>query len=243
MTAGFFDNATMDTLEAMLRARNMGELAARFNTAIGTVGDFYAIMGTMPKYRPGGLRPALTNYPRAWINHYLRNNYGRVDPLLQRALRSMSGFEWRSCDPISGPAVALTHDIFDLGVRNGFTVPIHGPDASIFYASFGQRQISPMLPIRTRMALSMLTSQYHERFRQLTAAVGPADDAPEILTPRECECLTWVAHGKTSGDIADILMINENTVNFHLKNAQRKMQCPNRVTTVIRALALGLINL
>ncbi|MCE2578715.1 LuxR C-terminal-related transcriptional regulator [Komagataeibacter sp. FNDCR1] len=54
--------------------------------------------------------------------------------------------------------------------------------------------------------------------------------------------MTWVAHGKTSGDIGDILMLNENTVNFHLKNAQRKLQCPNRISTVIRALALGLIS-
>ncbi|PYD60401.1 transcriptional regulator [Novacetimonas maltaceti] len=241
MTAEVFGDRTMDTLEALLRARNMDDLATQFRNAVNELGDFYCVMGTMPKYRPGGLRPVLTTYPRAWIRHYLGNNYGRVDPLLRRALRSMTGFEWRSCDPISGPAVALTHDIFDLGLRNGFAVPIHGPDASVFYASFGQRENARTMPLRTRMALSMLVSQYYERFQQLNAAKG-TDPTSDLLTPRECECLTWVAHGKTSGDIGDILMLTENTVNFHLKNAQRKLQCPNRISTVIRALALGLIS-
>ncbi|MBY4638910.1 autoinducer binding domain-containing protein [Gluconacetobacter entanii] len=244
MTAELSGNNIMDTLETLLQARNMNELATRFQKAVSELGDFYCVMGTMPKYRPGGLRPVLTTYPRTWIRHYLGNNYGRVDPLLRRALRSMSGFEWRSCDPISGPAIALTHDIFDLGLRNGFAVPIHGPDASVFYASFGQKQSAPTFPLRTRMALSMLVSQYYERFQQLNAAKAAQaeEGTPDLLTPRECECLTWVAHGKTSGDIGDILMLNENTVNFHLKNAQRKLQCPNRISTVIRALALGLIS-
>ena len=48
---------------------------------------------------------------------------------------------------------------------------------------------------------------------------------PEMnFSKREKEILKWTAEGKTSAEIAIILSISENTVNFHQKNMQ-KNQC------------------
>ena len=38
------------------------------------------------------------------------------------------------------------------------------------------------------------------------------------LTSREIEVLKWTADGKSSQDIADILTLSKNTVDFHIKN-------------------------
>lgn len=46
---------------------------------------------------------------------------------------------------------------------------------------------------------------------------------PEMnFSKREKEILKWTAEGKTSAEIAMILSISENTVNFHQKNMQKK---------------------
>jgi DNA-binding CsgD family transcriptional regulator len=53
--------------------------------------------------------------------------------------------------------------------------------------------------------------------------------------------LTWVARGKTSGEIAIILGLSERTVNFHCDQAMRRLDVVNRTQAVAKALADGLI--
>ena len=61
------------------------------------------------------------------------------------------------------------------------------------------------------------------------------------LSQRERDCLNWAAQGKSSCDIATILMISENTVNFHVKNAMKKLDTSTRIVAVIKAIQMGLI--
>jgi LuxR family transcriptional activator of conjugal transfer of Ti plasmids len=63
------------------------------------------------------------------------------------------------------------------------------------------------------------------------------------LSDREKECLGWAAAGKSSWDIAVILSISENTVNFHVKNAMKKLGATRRTLAVVKAINLGLIDL
>ncbi|WP_316168773.1 MULTISPECIES: helix-turn-helix transcriptional regulator [unclassified Bradyrhizobium] len=62
------------------------------------------------------------------------------------------------------------------------------------------------------------------------------------LTSRESECLEWAARGKSSWDIGTILNISENTVNFHLKNAMKKLGTNRRSVAAMRAIELKLID-
>ncbi|OKO69999.1 MULTISPECIES: LuxR family transcriptional regulator [unclassified Bradyrhizobium] len=50
-----------------------------------------------------------------------------------------------------------------------------------------------------------------------------------------------VAKGKSSWEIGRILHISENTVNFHLKNAMRRLGATSRIQAVIVAIRLNLI--
>jgi DNA-binding CsgD family transcriptional regulator len=76
---------------------------------------------------------------------------------------------------------------------------------------------------------------------QIKSARAP--NIPVQLSRREKDCLTWTAQGKSSGDIGMILNISENTVNFHVKNAMRKLETTSRTVAVVKSIRLNLIEL
>lgn len=55
------------------------------------------------------------------------------------------------------------------------------------------------------------------------------------LSPREHDCLHWAALGKTSEEIAIIMGLSHHTINFHLRNACRKLDAPNRYAAIAKA--------
>ena len=52
------------------------------------------------------------------------------------------------------------------------------------------------------------------------------------LTPRENEILTWIATGKSNGDIAQILGISSSTVNNHIKSLFKRLDVSTRAHAV-----------
>jgi DNA-binding NarL/FixJ family response regulator len=58
------------------------------------------------------------------------------------------------------------------------------------------------------------------------------------LGDREIEVLTWVARGKTSAEIADLIGLAKRTVDFHLDNARIKLGAATRTEAAIKA-AIG----
>ncbi|MFZ5964255.1 helix-turn-helix transcriptional regulator [Thalassococcus sp. BH17M4-6] len=63
------------------------------------------------------------------------------------------------------------------------------------------------------------------------------------LSQREIECLSWVAIGKSSWDIGQLIGVSENTVNFHMKNIFAKLEVNNRTLAAVKAVKLGLIEI
>jgi DNA-binding response OmpR family regulator len=55
------------------------------------------------------------------------------------------------------------------------------------------------------------------------------------LNDREVEVLTWVARGKTSVEIAQILGLTKRTIDFHIDNARGKLGAATRSEAVIKA--------
>ncbi|RXG86905.1 helix-turn-helix domain-containing protein [Bradyrhizobium zhanjiangense] len=69
-----------------------------------------------------------------------------------------------------------------------------------------------------------------------------ADAQAVMLSEREKQCLRWVEKGKSSWAIAVILGVSDNTVNFHIKNAMRKLETTSRTQCVVKARRLGLLD-
>ena len=61
------------------------------------------------------------------------------------------------------------------------------------------------------------------------------------LNDREVEVLTWVARGKTSAEIAQILALTKRTVDFHTDNARAKLGAATRTEAAIKAATARLI--
>ena len=61
------------------------------------------------------------------------------------------------------------------------------------------------------------------------------------LNEREVEVLTWVARGKTSMEIAQILGLTKRTIDFHIDNARTKLGAATRTEAVIKAASGRLI--
>jgi DNA-binding response OmpR family regulator len=82
----------------------------------------------------------------------------------------------------------------------------------------------------------ILTTIINARF----AGVARNEIWPKLanLSNREAEALTWVARGKTSAQIAEMLDMPKRTVDFHLDSARVKLSASTRTEAAIKA-AMG----
>lgn len=69
---------------------------------------------------------------------------------------------------------------------------------------------------------------------------GPQDVTPNF-TPREHDCIAYVAAGKSDWEISVILGVSQATVRFHVDNARRKLNATTRAHAVARMAAFGLL--
>ena len=63
-----------------------------------------------------------------------------------------------------------------------------------------------------------------------------------VLSTREKEILKWFGDGKTSEQIGMILNLSHSTINFHFRNAMRKLGTHNKTSTVVNAIYLNLLH-
>ena len=117
-------------------------------------------------------------------------------------------------------------------MRDGLGIPIHGPRGVIAGVSIATNhyELSP----RDERALHLASLYLSARVSALRPA-APAC-APRRLTPRECECLKWVAAGKTDWEISQILNISEQTAHGYVQNALTKLNARTRAQAVALAM-------
>lgn len=88
--------------------------------------------------------------------------------------------------------------------------------------------------------MSVLSPQVtRQLFEAVTQESGRAPDLG--LSSREMDVLVCLARGRTSSQIADDLVISENTVKTHVRHILEKLEASNRAEAVSKALQLGLI--
>ena len=69
--------------------------------------------------------------------------------------------------------------------------------------------------------------------------VAPENRISELLTRREREVVALMAAGATNAEIADRLVISQDTVKSHVKHVLRKLRASNRAEAVSRYLRVA----
>lgn len=172
--------------------------------------------------------------PEGFAEEFDREHFGPDHPLITRALSTLEPFsaaETRATALTPAQRGVLQRINVTLNVREGWTIPVHFCERlrGIIMTGGPAPDMSRLLS----STLHLLALAAFKRVEDLAAGV---DAKAHTLTPREVECLRWVALGKTDGEIAVILSIGKRTVRFHVENAKRKLQVATRVQAVAEAI-------
>ncbi|MCL4459042.1 MAG: response regulator transcription factor [Chloroflexi bacterium] len=97
---------------------------------------------------------------------------------------------------------------------------------AIEHVVMGEAVVSPLMAVKLLDEFAVIA----KREPQQTKITGAA------LTDREQEVLRLLSQGKTNKEIAETLVIAENTVKTHLRNILEKLHLHNRIQAVAYAL-------
>lgn len=86
-----------------------------------------------------------------------------------------------------------------------------------------------------------VTRRLIEEFAEQPAASSDAQSRLELLTARELEALTHVAHGLNNAELAAAMFVGESTAKTHLRRILMKLELRDRVAAVIFAYEAGLM--
>jgi DNA-binding CsgD family transcriptional regulator len=214
--------------------------------------DLGFVMATYHLLRVNGhgdrLLTFFSSYPNDWLNRYVEKGYLFHDVIHDKSRKSVVPFSWKECQQRELPEKAGTIfcEASEFNIRDGFSVPIHGPNAFAVFSAVAEgsaKERANSIEF-ARGALTLLGLSIHERALTLLAddVVKHSQITPR-LSPRELECLRWVAAGKNTSMISEILLISNNTVEAHVQSVMRKLNAQTRAHAVIKAISLGLIAL
>ncbi|QJT81324.1 transcriptional regulator SdiA [Kosakonia sp. MUSA4] len=180
-----------------------------------------------------------TTYPQAWTQHYQAENYFAIDPVLKAENFIQGHLPWN--DKLFQDAMVLWDAARDHGLRKGISQCLMLPNHALGFLSVSRSSLLGKMMSEDEIELRLQT------LVQLSLLALTRLEDQMVLTPemrfskREREILKWTAEGKTSAEIAMILSISENTVNFHQKNMQKKFNAPNKTQIACYAAATGMI--
>ena len=81
-------------------------------------------------------------------------------------------------------------------------------------------------------------------FYRLKDLVAPPEEPTQWrLTKREREILVGVAKGMSSEEIGDMLHLSDRTVDWHTRNAMKRLDAKNRVQAVVLAMQKGALTI
>ena len=196
-----------------------------------------------PLHLPDNPAPAVAmNFPDDWRAHYFERKYEEIDPVVALTPSIAQPFLWSWLQQRFDLQIKQRL-IFDearaAGLDNGISVPLHGAWGRVAVVSFAS-SATDSEPEAKIVRLSALASQFHVAFTHMSRGTR-SPEMPVQLSRRERDCLIWIAQGKSSWDIGMILNISGNTVNYHVKNAMRKLGTTSRTVAVVKAIRLNLI--
>lgn len=236
-------NAVEDLLTSMQTAKGtpaVWETAAAFFDACGFDRIIYLDMGS-------GRDRVMATMPDAWMAHYTERNLARIDPFMRYCAASLmpvgTGVDYLEEHSYLDPRErGFIREAAETGFRSGMScmIRVKGPMGAAGWnlgSTMPRHQLEKVFA-RQGDVIRLAAHFSHEKLAQ-------SDGAPETarveLSPRETECLQWLAAGLRTKEIADRMGIRPITVELHLRNARTKLGAQTREQALARAIAAGLL--
>ena len=177
-----------------------------------------------------------------WWQEYQqdRNRY-REDPVRHQLRRSMGPIAWNTLVP-GGQIERADDDLWKHvrghGIRSGLSIPLRDP----------QRRLHGSLAFIGFCEPTLFDEWWHDMSQD---AIGAAHlfhqglievkDCSEKskLSPREKQCLKFVACGMTSKEIARELGLSPRTVDLHVARGVKRLRAANRTEAAMLAIRIG----
>lgn len=180
-------------------------------------------------------------YSSEWVEHYKEQRYVEIDPVIQTGFRRLLPVDWRRLDKSDTRVRSLFGEASEFGLGNrGLSVPIHGRHGDRGLLSitfdFSERDWVQEKPLYLR-DFQVIAMHLHDKVLRM-AGQFPSTTS---LSPRELECLQWVAKGKTAWECAMILGLSQHTVRCYLESARHKLNATSNTHAVSIAHRAGLL--
>ncbi|HEX6706157.1 MAG TPA: LuxR family transcriptional regulator [Albitalea sp.] len=218
------------------------EVFRKVEAAAAALGFEYCAYGLrMPLPLSNPATVMLNNYPVAWRERYANEGYIHVDPTVLHGRQSCAPLVWSN--EVFANVPQLWDEARSFGLCFGWaqsSLDALGVGGMLTLARSGGPLTEAELQ-NNEQRMRWLVSISHLALSRVVSARRAATRMPD-LTAREIEVLKWTADGKSAQEIADILVLSKNTVDFHVKNAVSKLQTANKTAAVVRAAFLGLLN-
>lgn len=208
--------------------------------------DFGIVSAALAVDQPGEkpLFVMIGNTPEGFLEASRNLESVQRDPVLKRLKASSTPFVYDQSLYIEENAADLWEEQAVYGYRTGISMALHMPAGRHFL--LGVNRDEPLPTEDTALTRLLADLQLLAVYAQETAVrvllpeAAPTSPIPH-LTTREREVLQWTREGKSAWAVGQILAMSEHTVNYHLRNAMRKLAVSSKHMAILKAISLGLI--
>lgn len=224
-------------------ANDIPSLVDSFGNAAKTLGFPYYVISRLARNRSACLQRTAfemicAHYPEEWVRRYQRRDYSSADPVHRAAFTNSTPYRWHDILGLSKPERRLLDEAREAGLAGGLSIPVHQAGGSILLFNLSGPLHFVNDATNSRLAY-LISTQFHLELHRLTRA--PSRKASHFLTPRQRECLTWVARGKSSIEIGLILGISRYTVDYHIEEAMKVLNFNSRTAAAVNATVQGIV--
>ena len=180
-------------------------------------------------------------YSSDWVEHYKERRFVEIDPVIQTGFRRLLPLDWEGFDRTDERIKTLFGEATEFGLgKKGLSIPVHGRhgDRGLLSISCDRADRDwthdKLLYLRD---FQVVATHIHDKVLRLEGH-WPLE---RHLSPREVECLQWIAEGKTAWECATILGLSQHTVRCYLESARHKLNATSNTHAVSIAHRAGLL--
>ncbi len=182
-------------------------------------------------------------YSTSWVQHYVQQDYLRIDPVVIGCFQRFHPVDWKALDWSNKAAIKFRAESVAAGIGNqGYSIPIRGPRGQFALFSLSDTATDDewsAFTERHRRDLLLCAHSFNQKALEIEVNRMPEQVKP--LSGREVDVLTLLAMGYSRGQVAQTLHISEHTLRAYVESARFKLGATNTMHAIARAVAEGMI--